>query len=140
LNSRLQALVIEYGAFSQFWPQFEKHGSDRRLVGLEVELIGFHASELNHVDPRCPKCRNVRAVLFEVAHFLPQEVRPGDPSLMYDVDSHSNSILCLPALGNRAAVSVSVYISWSRSIGHSFEMDLSIEIKTFLNRWGIHQR
>ena len=107
---------------------------------LEVELIGFHASELNHVDPRCPKCRNVRAVLFEVAHFLPQEVRPGDPSLTYNVDSHSNSILCLPALGNRAAVSVSVYISWSRSIGHSFEMDLSIEIKTFLNRWGIHQR
>jgi hypothetical protein len=54
LNSRVQSLVTEYGVFWQFWPQFEQTHGERRLVGFEVELIGSHTSDLNHVDPRMP--------------------------------------------------------------------------------------
>jgi hypothetical protein len=122
------------------WPQFEQTHGQRGLVGFEVELIGSHMSDLNHLDPACPRCRNVRAVLLAIADLLPREASLGQNSLTYNIDSHSNSILCLPALGNRSAVSVSIYVSWSRSNGKSFETDLLTEIKNFLNRWGIHQR
>ena len=140
LNSRVQSLVTDYSVFWQFWPQFEQTHGERRLVGFEVELIGSHPSDLNHLDPGCPKCRNVRTVLLMIADQLPREARLDDNCLTYNVDSHSNSILRLPALGNRSAVSVSVYVYRSRSNGQPFEAGLSTEIKTFLSRWGIHQR
>ena len=139
LNPRVQSLVTEYGVFWQFWPQFEQTHGERRLVGFEVELIGSHMSDLNHVDPACPTCRHVRSVLLAITDLMPGEFALSR-SLTYDIDSHSNSILCLPALGGRSAVSVSIYVSWNRSNGPGFETDLMNGIKTSLNRWGIHQR
>ncbi len=140
LNSRVQSLVTEYGVFSQFWPQFEQTHGERRLVGFEVELIGSHTSDLNHVDPACPTCHHVRSVLLAIADLMPSELTLSRNSLTYNIDSHSNSIVCLPALGNRSAVWVSIYVFSNRTNGQSFETDLFNEVKTFLNRWGIHQR
>ena len=59
--------------------------------------------------------------------------------LTYNIDSHSNAIVCLPALGNRSAVWVSIYVFLNRTNGQSFETDLLNEVRAFLNRWGIHQ-
>ena len=140
LNSRVQSLVTEYGVFWQFWPQFEQTHGERRLVGFEVELIGSHTSDLNHVDPACSRCRNVRAVLLSIANLVPADLAVHVNSLTYNIDSHSGSILCLPALGNRSAVWVSIYLFWSRSNGQSFETDLLTEVRALLNEWGIHQR
>jgi hypothetical protein len=140
LNSKAQSLVAEYSVFWQLWPQFEQIHGERRLVGFEVELIGFHTSDLNHLDPACPACRHVRSVLFGIADALPRETSFRRNDLTYNIDSHSNSILCLPALGNRAAVSVSIYVFWNQSNGQSFETNLLSEIKAFLDGWGIHQR
>ena len=140
LNTRVQSLVTEYGVFWQLWPQFEQAHSGRRLVGFEVELIGSHASDLNHVDPACPTCRYVRSVLLAIADVLPGELTRSRNSVTYNIDSHSNSIVCLPALGNRSAVWVSIYVSLNRANGQSFETDLLDEVRAFLNRWGIHQR
>ena len=140
LNSRVQSLVTEYGVFWQYWPQFEQTHGERRLVGFEVELIGSHTSDLNHVDPACSTCRHVRSVLLAIAGLMPGELTLSRNSLTYNIDSHSNSIVCLPALGNRSAVWVSIYVFLNRANGQSFETDLLNEVKTFLNKWGIHQR
>ena len=140
LNSRVQSLVTEYGVFWQFWPQFEQTHGERRVVGFELELIGSHTSDLNHVDPDCSTCRHVRSVLLAIADLMPGELTFSRNSLTYNIDSHSNSIVCLPALGNRSAVWVSIYVFLNRENGQSFETDLLNEVKTFLNRWGIHQR
>jgi hypothetical protein len=138
--SSVHSAVAEYGVFWQLWPQFEQTHGERRLVGFEVEFIGSHTSDLNHVDPSCPTCRHVRSVLLAIADLMPGELTLSRNSFTYNIDSHSNSILCLPALGNRSAVSVSVFVSWSRPNGQSLETDLLTEIKSFLSRWGIHQR
>ena len=140
VNSRMQSLVNEYGVFCQFWPQFEQTHGERRLVGFEVELIGSHALDLNHVDPACPTCRHVRSVLLAIADLMPGELSLNRNSLTYNIDSHSNSIVFLPALGNRSAVWVSIYVFLNQANGQSFETDLSYEVKTFLNTWGIRQR
>ena len=140
LNSRVQSLVTEYGAFSQFWPQFEQTHGERRLVGFEVELIGSHTSDLNHVDPSCPTCRHVRSVLLSIADLMPGELTLSRDFITYNIDSHSNSIVCLPALGNRSAVWVTIFFSLNRANGQSLETDLLNEVRTFLNRWGIQQR
>jgi hypothetical protein len=140
LNSRVQSLVTEYGVFSQFWPQFEQTHGERRLAGFEVELIGSHTPDLNHVDPSCPTCGHVRSVLLAIADLMPGELSLNRNSLTYDIDSHSNSIVRLPALGNRSAVWVSIYVFLPRANSQSPETDLLNEVKTFLDRWGIHQR
>jgi hypothetical protein len=140
LNSRVQSLVTEYGVFWQFWPQFEQIHGERRLVGFEVELIGSHTSGLNHVDPACPTCRHVRSVLLAIVDLMSGELTLSRNSLTFNVDSHSNSIVRLPALGNRSAVWVSLYVFLNRANGQSFEADLLNEVKTLLNAWGIHQR
>ncbi len=140
LNSRVQSLVTEYGVFWQLWPQFEQTHGERRPVGFEIELIGSHTSDLNHVDPACDTCRQVRSVLLAIANLMPGELTLSRNSLTYDIDSHSNAIVCLPALGNRSAVWVSIYVFLNRTNGQSFETDRLNEVKAFLNRWGIHQR
>ena len=140
LNSRVQSLVTEYGIFSQSWPQFEQTHGERRLIGVEVELFGSHTSDLNHVDPSCLTCRHVRSVLLAIADLMPGELTLSGNSLTCSIESHSNSILCLPALGNRSAVWVSIYVSLSKANGQSFETDLLSGIKTFLATCGIHQR
>jgi len=74
-----------------------------------------------------------------IAHLVPEDLSLGVNSLTYNIDSHSGAILCLPALGNRSAVWVSIYL-WSRSNGQSFETDLLTEVRALLNKQGIHQR
>jgi hypothetical protein len=140
VDSRLQFVASEYSIFWQSWPQFEPSNGEHRLVGIELELIGTHASDFNHVDPACPLCRHVRSVLLEILDFVVREAVLTRNLLTYLVDSHSNSILCLPALGNRSAVSVSVYVYWNSANSQAFEIDLQTQIRTCLEKWGIHQR
>jgi hypothetical protein len=140
LSPRVQSVVADYGVFWQLWPQFEQTDGERRLVGFEVELIGSHNSELSHVDPGCPMCHRVRSVLLGIGNLMLREGVLTRDSLTPSIDSHSNSVLCLPALGNRSAVSVSIYIFWSHSQGQAFETDLLATLKTSLAKYGIHQR
>lgn len=140
LSPRAQSAVTEYGIFWQQWPEFDQIAGERRLVGLEVELIGFHPSPINHVDPSCPMCHHVRSVLLRIAHLTIQDVVSSGNPLTYNIDSHSNSVLCLPALGNRSAVSVSINVRWRNGTGQCFETDLQSNIRTSLAKRGIHQR
>jgi len=140
LNSPLQNLVAEYGVFWQSWPQFEQIRSERHLVGYEVELIGSHTPDLTDVNPASPACHDVRSVLHAIADLMHREATLSQDSLTCMIDSHSNSILCLPALGNRFAVSVSIYFFWNGTDGQSFEADLLNKIRAFLDKLGIHQR
>jgi len=140
LNSSVPGLVKEYGVFWQFWPQVEQTRGERRLVGFELELIGSHTSDLNHVDPACSSCHHVRSVLLQIANLLPAGLTFGRNFVTYRIDSHSNSILCLPVLGNRSAVWVSIYVLFNQVNAPSGEMEPLDEVKTLLSRWGIHQR
>ena len=140
VDKGVQFVPAEYGIFWQSWPQFENANGEHRQVGIELELIGTHASDLNHIDPSCPICRRVRSVLLEIADRVLTGAVLTQNILSHMVDSHSNSILCLPGLGNRSAVSVSVYIYWNGTNGQSSDTDLLTAIKTYLDKCGIHQR
>ena len=109
LNSRVQSLVTEYGVFWQFWPQFEQTHGERRLVGFEVELIGSHTSDLNHVDPACPTCRHVRSVLLAIADLMPGELtsQPKFPHVQYRL---SLKLDCLFACFRQSLGSVGKYL------------------------------
>lgn len=140
LSPNATSVISEYGVFWQQWPEFEQTDGERRLVGLEVELIGSHTSSDNHIDPSCRMCHHVRLVLLGIADLMVQDLKASGNSLTYNVDSHWNSIVCLPALGNGAAVSVSINIRWRAAGGQGFEMDLQGKLRTFLAKHGIHQR
>ncbi len=140
ISPHATSVIREYGVFWQHWPEFEQIDGERRLVGLEVELIGSHDSNNNHLDPSCRMCHHVRLVLLGIADLIVQALRGIENSLTYNVDSHSNSILCLTALGNRAAVSVSVNLRWRPANSQAFDVDLQGKLRTFLAKHGIHQR
>ncbi|MBV9340872.1 MAG: hypothetical protein JO159_08285 [Acidobacteria bacterium] len=139
VNSRLESIIAAYGICWQMSLQVEQISGAQRLVGLEVELIGFHASDAGHLNPSCPMCHHVKSVLLDLAGLMTNDDVDGN-ALSYDLDSHLNSIFCLPALGNRAAVSVSITISWSGTADQAFETDLQSKIKAFMDRYSIHQR
>lgn len=140
LSAQGRSVLGEYNAFWQAWPQFEEASGERRLVGFEVELIGYHDSELAHVDPACPICHRVRSVLLGIADRMLQEGSLNQASAIWNIDSHSNSVLCLPALGNRSAVSVSLNLFWGRTTKQTFETDLLSKVRLLLSKYGIHQR
>jgi len=125
LSSYVQSAVSEYALFWQLWPQFEQTNGERRLLGLEVELVGSHTSNLDHFDPACPMCHHVRSILVRIADLMIRDAVLSRYPLYYNIDSHSNSILCLPSLGSRPGVSINV--SWSRTASQKFETDLPSE-------------
>ena len=127
-------------AFWQLWPQTEQDGGERRVTGFEVELIGHHKSEPTHVDPTCPMCHRVRFELLAIAHRMLNETGLTRDSLTCSIDARSSSVLCLPALGNRSAVCVSITLSWKRAAGQGHETELLAIIKSGLSKHGIHQR
>jgi hypothetical protein len=140
LSSRLQSAVFEYGVFYQLWPKFEGSNGERRLIGAEVELIGSHTADPNHLDLACPMCHHVRSALLTVANDLVQQTGLASPDFIIDVDASANLVLILPALGNRSLVTVSINVSWNQGNGNDVESDALSDIKGFLSECGIHQR
>lgn len=60
--------------------------------------------------------------------------------LTYGIDSHSNLIVCLTALGNGLAVFVSINLSWNHAPSPMFEADMQSTIKNLLAKYGLPQR
>ena len=73
----LQSSVSEYAVFYELWPQFAARGGERQQLGLEVELIGSHTSDVNHIDPACPMCSRLRSFTARCreAHNAPDNFR-----------------------------------------------------------------
>ena len=136
----LQSAVVGYGIFCELWPQFVGRGGELQKVGLEVELIGSHTPEITHIDPACPMCLRVRTLLLAVARQIITRMTSDSRPITCSIDSHANSILCLPARGNRAFVWVSLNIFWSEKARPSLEADMLCDIKDILNKFGIRQR
>jgi hypothetical protein len=127
-------------SFWQLWPQFEQNAGERHVIGYELELIGYHKSDPSHVDPTCPMCQDVRSELLAIAHRMVQENGFRRESMIYRIDPRSNAVLCLPALGNRSAVCVTVTIFWRRAEGQAIETELLGTLKASLSKHGLHQR
>ena len=136
----LQSAVVKYGVFCELWPQFVGRSGERQRVGLEVELIGSHTHEITHIDPACPMCSRVRTLLLAVGRRIITGMTSDSRPITCRIDSHTNSILCLPARGNRSSVWVSLNIFWSEKARPSFEADVLCDIKDSLNKFGIRQR
>ena len=140
VKSRPQASLTGYEIFWQLWPQFVGTGSERQSSGIEVELMGSHTPDLSPLDPACAICHRVRSVILGIANAVIEETVLKSRALTCVIDSHANSILCLPALGNRSLVSVSIYVHWRETDGRALETGVLSDIKALLAKWGIHQR
>jgi len=136
----LQSAVVGYGVFCELWPQFLGRGGELQKVGLEVELIGSHTPEITHMNPACQMCSRVRTLLLAVARHIITGMTSDSRPITCSVDSHTNSILCLPARGNRSFVWVSINIFWSEKARSSLEADMLCDIKDSLSKLGIRQR
>jgi len=140
VSSDLQFAVSENGMFYELLPQLAVIGGERKRLGLEVELIGSHTPDVNHIDPACPMCSRVRSFLLVVAKRIMRQITSDSSPIHCSIDSHTNSVLCLPARGSRSLVSVSLNISWSDKARPGLEADLLGDIKERLSRFGIRQR
>ncbi|MBZ5663252.1 MAG: hypothetical protein LAO30_01480 [Acidobacteriia bacterium] len=140
LNPDLQVAVREYGVFWEVWPQFVVEDGEHRQVGFELELIGSHTLDSTHLDPACPTCYRVRSGLLALANAVVQRMALRSRALIYDIDSHPNSIVCSPAFGNRPLVSVSINVFPRDADNHPVDTDVLDEIKKYLAECGIHER
>jgi hypothetical protein len=59
-SEHVQSEIADYGIFWQLWPLVDLRSGEHRPVGVEVELIGAHTLDVNHLDPACSKCHNVK--------------------------------------------------------------------------------
>jgi hypothetical protein len=85
-------------------------------------------------------CSRVRMLMLVVARHIITGMTSDSRPITCSIDSHTNSILCLPARGNRPFVWVSLNIFWSERARPSLEADMLCDIKDSLNKLGIRQR
>jgi hypothetical protein len=136
----LTELVTQYNIFCKVWPESVVADGAIRQVGFELELFGSHSAAADHLDPSCATCEQVRAALLAVARsFVPSSVK----SVRYEIDTHSGSIICVPALRNCAFVTLSIRILHARGFDQpidDFEITCLKQIKVRLAGLGIRER
>jgi hypothetical protein len=105
-----------------------------------VELSGSHSPDSSHLDPTCRRCKQVRAALLAIAVCVVPS--PGN-SVSYEIDTHSQSIMCAPRLGNHPVVTLSIRILHAHGFDQSIdacEISCLNEIQGHLEEIGVHQR
>lgn len=138
--STLEELVGQYHIVLQVWPQYSFLGCQRVQIGFELELIGSHSSDPNHLNPTCTKCVGVRAALRRIAgHIILHGSCGDDARYTFELFDHPTSILCSPRYGNRPAVNVSINVEF-RSGSLPREDRLLSQLKRQLSVLGIHER
>lgn len=140
---KLNGLLRSYTMLWQLWPQYAVLHGERRQIGFELELIGSHTLDPNHLDPGCLQCHRVRSILLAIAENVAHEVFPNHHSVSYDIDPHSASIVCIPGLANRPCVTVSIIVTdnhvFERATGGLGDAVVS-NARTYLAELGILQR
>lgn len=140
VGPNLTELVRDHHICCEVWPEYVVVGREIRKVGYELELLGSHSSDSHHLDPTCPMCERVRASLLAIAgNIVP---RPGT-SVRYEIDAHSQSIMCAPRLRNRPFVTLSIRILHR----HGFDQPIDAcetnclkQIRGHLEELGVRER
>lgn len=139
VNSFLRSSAVLW----QLWPQHAVIHGERRQIGFELELIGSHTLDSNHLDPGCTQCYQLRSILLAIADQLAHDVFRDHDSVTYDIDPHSASIVCLPGLANRPCVTVSIIVTESHALDRApgTLSDLVVSrARDYLAELGIPQR
>jgi hypothetical protein len=139
---KVDGLLRSYAVLWQLWPQYAVINGERRQVGFELELMGSHTLDPNHLDPGCPQCHRVRSILLAIAEQLAHEVVPNGGSVTCDIDPHSASIVCVAGLGNRPCVTVSIIVTDSHVFDHATTLGDAVvsNARSYLAELGIPQR
>ncbi len=140
-NAKRNGWLNGVAVFWHVWPYRTVIDREVRQIGFELELMGSHCVDPNHLDPGCPRCRRVRGALLVVAEHLANHVFPNlQESLTYEIDSHSTSIVYS---ANRACVSVSIVVmhrhAFDRAIDGSDNLVLG-SLKQSMAEIGITER
>ncbi len=107
-NAKRNDWLNGFAVFWHMWPYRTVIDREVRQIGFELELIGSHCVDPNHLNPGCPQCRRVRSALLVVAEHLANHVFPNlQESLTYDIDPHPTSVVYS---ANRACVTVSIIV------------------------------
>lgn len=127
-----------YAVFWHVWPQQAMIDGESRQVGFELEFMGSHCFDPNHLDPSCPLCHRVRSALLAFAAYLGDHVLDHEP-VMYRIDSHSASIVCSTSLANRPCVPVSINVRHQLSNSPGALGLVLDRVKQFLSHHGISE-
>ena len=123
------------------WPVYFQMKGERRQIGYEVELLGSHSADPDHLDPGCLACNRLRNRLLAIAKAVIASISSSlRESVRCEIHARDASSLFWPRLGNRSLVSVSINIShqhgFDRPIDQS-EMATLDEVKNRLAAFGI---
>ncbi len=135
-------LVATEEVFMHVWPVPTLTSDGTRPESAhEVELIGSHTADPNHLDPSCSACRQLRSRLQSIAREAVERVAQsaGDsPDL--DIYYDPGCIVCSPS-GQRPCVTVSIYVHVQQDHSPSnTSADTISEIKNVLSKLGVHER
>jgi hypothetical protein len=103
----LKELVRRYRICYEVWPDYEMVESQKRQIGLALELSGTHEPDIVDPEAGCIHCRKIFVAMREIAEaILPPEGRPS----RYEMDPYDQSIHHSHARGDRPDVSLTVRI------------------------------
>jgi hypothetical protein len=115
------------------------NGGSSYVPVTELELSASHSSDVYHLDPSCPDCRRLRTQLASIAQTALKEVAAIE-TIGFKIFTDPG-IVCLPANGQRPAVTVSIYI-WNRpgvSTANDAPSAIS-QVQRALTGLGVHSR
>lgn len=123
------------------WPEYLVADGVPRQVGFEVELVGAHTSDPNHLDPACLICHHVRSALRDIAEILIHNAAvAGNGAVSCQVEPHDGEIVWS---GNCAVVAVSIVVRRTHDFARptdAAELAVLNAIQSDLSELGIGSR
>ena len=128
--------------FMHVWPvpTLTSDGT-RRESAHEVELIGSHTADPNHLDPSCSACHQLRSRLQAMARMAVERVAPSAGHLPdLDIYYDPGCIVCSPS-GQRPCVTVSIYVHVQQDHSPSTtSADTVSQLKNILYKFGVREK
>jgi hypothetical protein len=106
-SGRLKQLVQRFRVCWETLPDYYYVKGQKRQIGFVLVLAGTHEAGVEHPEPGCEHCRNVRRALQAIAFsIIPKERRDSD----YDVTPYDQAIHHDPNREFRPEVTLQIWI------------------------------
>ena len=135
----IRDLVQSFHVCQDVWPEYRFIKHEKRQIGFDLDLSGFHEGAEAHPEPGCDKCLEIYQALIRIAE---EVLPPTKDDTTYQFEPYDQGIHYSAQRGNRPEVILKIRIlhrkAFERPVDAS-EFQYMENLRSRLEEWGIRK-
>ena len=139
ISQEIKELIERFDVCQGVWPEYRFIDHEKRQIGFELDLSGFHRGTGAHPEPGCEECLEIYQALTRIAEEI---LPPAQKDTTYQLEPYDQSINYPAHRANRPEVVLRIRILNREALEHpvdSAEFQYMEELQRRLEEWGIRR-